>query len=95
MPDEEIVPTVDEPPVVLFTDQVTAVFCVPLTEAWNEKESPARILAVDGDTDTVTDEGGGGVFGFELETLPAQPARQPVRRTRKILRKVVSPSGPH
>lgn len=83
----------EEPPAVLLTDHVTAVFCVPVTVAWKDKESPARTLAVEGETETVIDEVGGGVgegvFVLELETVPAQPARQPARKTRRILRKVV------
>ncbi len=52
-----MVPSVDEPPP---TDQVTAVFVVPDTVSLNWKVSPARMLAVGGDTTTLIEDGGGG-----------------------------------
>ena len=39
-------------PAVPVMDQVTAVFALPETTAENEKESPARMLAVGGETET-------------------------------------------
>ena len=39
-------------PAVPVMDQVTAIFVVPDTEAENGKESPARMLAVGGETET-------------------------------------------
>jgi hypothetical protein len=58
------VPNVEEPPVVEFTDQVTAVFEVPVTEALNVKREPARMFAVAGETETEIEagDGGGGVW---------------------------------
>ena len=69
-----IVPSVAEPPVLPFTDQVTAVFVVPDTAALNEKESPARIFAVGGDTSTLIVDGGGGGGGLVPRVVAAQPA---------------------
>jgi hypothetical protein len=50
----ETVPTVEDPPEILFTDQVTLEFEEPVTVAVNCCEPPARTLAEDGDTETVT-----------------------------------------
>jgi len=50
-------PSVEAPP---LTDQVTAVFVVPDTVSLNWKVSPARMLAVEGDTTTLIEDGGGG-----------------------------------
>ena len=61
MPLEETVPIVELPPAVPFTDQVTEVLVVPETVAEKRNEPPARMLAVEGETTTVM-EGGGGFF---------------------------------
>jgi hypothetical protein len=53
-----IVPSVDGPPPMI--DQVTTVFVVPDTVSLNWKVSPARMLAVGGDTTTLIEDGGGG-----------------------------------
>ena len=58
----EIVPRVADPPTVPLTDQVTLVFELPETVAENCKESPARILAVEGVTVTVVEVGVAGVY---------------------------------
>jgi hypothetical protein len=60
-------------PAVPVIDQVTAVFEVPETEAVNGKESPARMLAVVGETETCTPAGGGGGWPVGVE-VPAHPA---------------------
>ena len=74
---EEIVPRVADPPAVVFTAHVTLVFELPETVALNWKESPARILAVDGVTVTVVKVGvvgPDGVDGLLLEVVvPLQP----------------------
>jgi hypothetical protein len=44
-PAVEMVPTVALPPVMVSTDHVTAVFCVPVTAAWNCCVAPAAMLA--------------------------------------------------
>lgn len=73
----EIVPRVADPPAVVFTAHVTLVFELPETVALNWKESPARILAVDGVTVTVVEVGvvgPDGVDGLLLEVVvPLQP----------------------
>ncbi len=60
LPEELMVPSAEEPPGVLLTDQVTAVLEVPETVAEKEAELPTRILAVEGETATVI-AGEGGV----------------------------------
>lgn len=76
-PDELIVPVVAFPPVAPFTCQVTEVFDDPATVALNGCVAPARTLALDGETLTVTLEPEGGVFEFELEdeffVVPVHP----------------------
>ena len=57
MPLALMVPSVEAPP---LTDQVTAVFVVPDTVSLNWKVSPARMLAVEGETTTLIEDGGGG-----------------------------------
>ena len=56
MPLALMVPSVEAP----LTDQVTAVFVVPDTVSLNWNVSPARMLAVGGDTTTLIEDGGGG-----------------------------------
>jgi hypothetical protein len=73
------VPTAAEPPAVRFTAQVTAVLELPDTVAVNANESPARMFAVVGDTETETDTGVEGVLelpGLELATPPPQPYKK-------------------
>ena len=60
LPVESTVPNVEEPPVMEFTDQVTAVFEVPVTEALNVKLEPARMFAVAGETETEIEAGDAG-----------------------------------
>ena len=57
MPLALMVPSVEAPP---LTDQVTAVFVVPDTVSLNWKVSPARMVAVGGDTTTLIEDGGVG-----------------------------------
>lgn len=66
----DIVPTVEFPPEVPFTLQVTAVSDVPVTVAVNCCELPSNTLEPEEETLTVTD-GGGGLD----ELLPPQPPR--------------------
>ena len=47
-----MVPFAELPPAMLLTDQETAVFVVPVTEAANCCELPALTLAVFGVTET-------------------------------------------
>ena len=75
---ESIVPRLAEPPEVLLTDQVTAVFELPVTVTLNANEVPARTLAVVGETLTATAAGvegcdGLGLFEDELAAVPEQP----------------------
>ena len=64
---------------VPLTDQVTARFVVPETAAMNPKESPARMLAVAGDTTTLIEVGGGG-GGLLLRVVAEQPAARSAAR---------------
>jgi hypothetical protein len=64
------VPTVAPPPVTPSTDQVTAVFVVPVTAAWNCCVAPVTIEAVVGETVTVTTGGGGAVAVTVTVALP-------------------------
>jgi hypothetical protein len=66
---------------VPLMDQVTTVFVVPDTEAENGKESPARMLAVGGETETLMPVGGGGGWLFSAG-LPPQPAKNGADKTR-------------
>ncbi len=68
-----IVPLVVVPPVVPLTDQLTAMLVVPDTATENGKVSPARILAVGGDTTTLTEDGGSEGGWLVLRAVPAQP----------------------
>ena len=67
-----IVPLVVVPPVVPLTDQLTALLVVPDTATENGKVSPARILAVGGDTTTLTEDGGSEGGGLVLRAVAAQ-----------------------
>jgi len=89
-PDESTVPSVEDPPFVPFTDQVTAVLEVPVTLALNVYDSPARIFAVAGETDTLTlfCAGGGSAGGFIFETLPTQPKQNVAASTARNLGKM-------
>jgi len=78
LPVESIVPMLAEPPLVPLTDQVTAVFELPVTVAVNANELPARIFAVVGETLTATAPGvdgceGLGLLGDEEAAVPEQP----------------------
>jgi hypothetical protein len=53
---------------------------VPETTLLNEKESPARMFALVGDTATLTETGGGGVCLFD-EVVAAQPASDSATNT--------------
>ena len=70
LPEESIVPSEEEPPGVSLTDQVTAVLVVPETVAENEAELPTRTLAVEGETATEMEGGGGGCVLSEEEVEP-------------------------
>jgi len=65
-----------EPPEVSLTNQVTAVFCVPVTLAEKVAEAPARTLVVCGETMTEIVAGGGGCWEPEED----EPAPQPTTR---------------
>jgi hypothetical protein len=71
-PVAEIVPRAAEPPAVPFTNQLTAVFELPLTLAEKVNGSPARMLAVDGVTITLTPAGATGLPPV-LEAAPLHP----------------------
>jgi hypothetical protein len=88
LPEASIVPRVAEPPGVLLTDQVTEVLAAWATVAAKVAESPARTLAVEGETLTVTvGMGGGWTGGVLVEDVEAQEARKRetgARRARDI-----------
>lgn len=71
----ETVPTVALPPVTPFTDHVTTVLDVPVTEAVNCCVVPIMTFEEDGATLTVIDGGGGGA-----ELPPPQPEAKPIER---------------
>jgi hypothetical protein len=54
-PAEVMRPTVSSPPAIPFTDQLTAVFELPVTVAVNCCESPPWTLALLGETLTLTE----------------------------------------
>jgi hypothetical protein len=88
LPEEVIVPLAELPLATLLTDQVTAVLVVPVTEAANFWELPARTLTGFGVTETwiSPDAGGfGGAVGGvdEPETRP-QPACRHASKERRI-----------
>ena len=73
---------VEEPPGVESTDQETAVFDEPVTVAVNMYVEPARMLAVEGVTVTVTAALAGGGFwaGEEEEAEEPQEATSGTRK---------------
>lgn len=81
LPLVSIVPTVGDPPVVPFTDHVTLVFCAPLTVAVKVYESPARTLALAGETETLAPEEDEFPFAFVEETPPEHPGRKARKKT--------------
>lgn len=85
-PLESMVPRAVEPLAVPLTNQETAVLVEPVTVAEKVKESPARILAVVGATETATVfvVGGSGAGDFVVELLlpVAQPAKNGKSRRR-------------
>jgi hypothetical protein len=77
-----MVPTVAEPPALLLTYHVTAVFEVPVTVAEKVAEAPARTLVVDGETLTTTVAEGGGCWEPGGDAPAPQPATEKaVRRS--------------
>ena len=98
MPEDVIVPFEELPPGTLLTDQVTDVLVVPVTEAANCWELPARTFTGFGVTETwMLPEAGGAVGGVgvdcEPETRP-QPACKQASKERRInkLRRTDMPS---
>ena len=77
-----IVPTVELPPLTLSTDQVTAVFVVPVTVAVNGIFVLTGTLAVDWFNVTLTTGGGGGV-GDELFELEQPTSVRAIDRARQ------------
>jgi hypothetical protein len=86
LPEESMVPRVEEPPAILFTNQVTEVFGVPETVTENAAELPARTLAVEGETATATAGTGGGCLPPELEEALPQAAREKARKRSRAQR---------
>jgi hypothetical protein len=79
-----IVPTVELPPVVPFTCQVTAVFVVPETAATNCVCVPGLTVAEAGVTMTVIC--GGGVLPPPQELSNSKIARQGIRENTRRMR---------
>lgn len=70
MPEERMVPRVEEPPRVELTDHETTVLEVFETVAEKVSEAPPRMLAVVGETETEIDwEEGGEEFELVEEEL--------------------------
>ena len=81
LPVASMVPSVEEPPGVSLTDQVTEVLVAPVTVAVNVRKAPARMLAVVGATEPETaGVGGGGCFWVEEE--PDEQAERTSARAR-------------
>lgn len=80
-------PRADVPPFMPLTAHVTLVFELPDTVAVNWNESPARMFADPGDTETETEAGVEGEDGLlELGAVPAaQPARSKAASDRVAL----------
>jgi hypothetical protein len=76
LPVESMVPRAALPPAVEFTDQATAVFVESETAAVKEYVEPARMLAVEGETDTETEAGfdwvGEGVWLAVFDAAPQE-----------------------
>jgi len=76
LPVESMVPRAAPPPAVEFTDQATAVFVESETAAVKEYVEPARMLAVEGETDTETEAGfdwvGEGVWLAVFDAAPQE-----------------------
>ncbi len=81
MPVASMVPRDEEPPEVSLTNQVTEVFCVPVTVAEKAAELPARTLAVCGATATEMVAGGGGCCVLEEPVAPQAARRKGTRRS--------------
>jgi hypothetical protein len=78
IPEALIVPVAEPPPVTPSTCQVTPVFDIPETVALKDCVVPARTLALEGETFTVTSDPEPGELEFETEevvVVPAQPAK--------------------
>src|SRR5208283_2517784 len=82
LPVLSMVPRDEEPPEVSLTNQVTAVFCVPVTVAEKVAELPARTLAVCGVTEMVA--GGGGCWELEEPVAPQAACRKGTRRRARM-----------
>lgn len=80
MPSVAIVPTFELPPATPFTLHVTEVLDDPVTVAVNCCVLPSNTLALDGDTETVT-EGGGGFDVPDVLDDELPPLLQPVMAT--------------
>lgn len=89
-PAEVIVPAVDEPPGVPFTDQLTVVFELPLTAAENVSEEPARTFAVAGETTTAIAEPG---TGFDFCVDDEDPPELHEARSTPASAGPITPSG--
>jgi len=77
IPAELIVPAVEFPPATPFTDQVTEVLLVPVTDAVNGCPAPARTLALVVAIDMATPGAGFFLRSAVLDPLVlAQPATQ-------------------
>jgi hypothetical protein len=73
-----MVPSVEKPPAVPFTDQETAVLAVPVAAAENVNVVPVRMLAVAGATTTAMD-GVGVALGDLVDEGPG-PELQDARK---------------
>ncbi len=85
IPPELIVPVEEFPLATPFTDQVTAVLLVPVTDTVNCCEAPARTLALVGATVTRTPGAG---LGFRSTVLVLLVLAQPATQAEAIKQKI-------
>jgi hypothetical protein len=91
-PDALIRPSAADPPVVPFTDQVTAVFEFPVTAAVKVCDSPNRKIAAVGATETATEEFCGGEAGFNGAVV--FPDAQPPATRRSVTAAIAKKLAP-
>jgi hypothetical protein len=82
LPEESMVPIEAEPPAMSLTNQLTAVFCVPVTVAEKLAEALTRTLVEVGETLTETEAGGGGCWEPEEEPVAPHATRRKGARRR-------------
>ena len=88
-----MVPTVEFPPAMPLTFQVTAVFVVFVTVALNCWVPPRKTVAFGGETLTLIGGGGGGGGELFSPVTPQPAAEKMMRRNRGRLFLIVRPAA--